>query len=86
MRGGPRSLEEFFYHKLMQSPAFHRFVRRIYYKVNGLTDTSTARPSQNLGTYHPSTIQKFNAYRILFWDEIRSTFGLSRKFKNNFKP
>ncbi|AJT28432.1 CIH_collapsed_G0045450.mRNA.1.CDS.1 [Saccharomyces cerevisiae] len=82
----PRSIEEWFYYKLLSSPGFHRFVRKVYRKVNGIkedpfTDQSTA--FQYL--YKPTPRQKFKALRLLFWDEMRSTFGFRRRIGDRFK-
>ncbi|SCU93241.1 LAFA_0F15368g1_1 [Lachancea sp. 'fantastica'] len=84
MRGGPRSIEELLYQKLLESPGFHRFVRRVYYKINGLqeplkNDTISVSADQ---VFRPTKAQKFKAYRMLFWDEMRSVFGLQRRFNN----
>lgn len=86
MRGAPRSLEEWLYYKLMRSDAFHRFVRRIYYKVNGIKDPSPADEISRAGlSFHPTRVQKLNAYRILFLDEMRGSFGLKRNARKYFK-
>lgn len=85
MRRPPRSLEEWLYYKLLDSPAFHRFVRRVYNKVNGISDTpqQQIKPSEFL--FKPTRFQKFKAYRMLFWDEIRASFNLPKKSSKYFK-
>lgn len=72
----PRNLEEWLYYKLLDSPAFNRFVRRVYNKINGISDTPPA-PSEHL--FKPTKAQKFKAYRVLFWDEIRASLNLPKK-------
>ncbi|SCV05305.1 LANO_0H04544g1_1 [Lachancea nothofagi CBS 11611] len=85
MRGSPRSVQELLYQKLMESPGFHRFVRRIYYRINGLQEPmgndSLPHAGQN---FRPTALQKFKAFRVLFWDEMRSVVGLERRFNKRF--
>lgn len=81
MRQAPRSIEEWLYYKLLDSQGFHRFVRRIYRKVNGIKDIPEMdmKRTANSLLYRPTQVEKFKAFRVLFWDEFRSTFGLRRK-------
>ncbi|QLQ79407.1 hypothetical protein HG537_0C00540 [Torulaspora globosa] len=81
MRRAPRSLEEWLYSKLLDSESFHRFVGKIYRKVNNIKEPSSEWQS----TFKPTSRQKFKAYRILFWDEMRSTLGLPKKSSRFFK-
>ncbi|CDO94082.1 unnamed protein product [Kluyveromyces dobzhanskii CBS 2104] len=76
MKGAPRSLEEWLFYKLMNSAGFHRFVRRIYYKVNGINPQQMETMGKTNQLFRPTGLQKFKAYRMLFWDEMRSTVGL----------
>lgn len=78
MKGAPRSLEEWLFYKLMNSARFHNFVRSVYYKVNGINPHNVDNISKTDRMFHPSPFQKFKAYRMLFWDEMRTTFGFSR--------
>ncbi|SCU94138.1 LADA_0G06810g1_1 [Lachancea dasiensis] len=86
MRMGPRSIEELLYQKLMQSAGFHRFVRRVYLKVNGLEEplshSKIAYTAESV--FKPKPHHKFKAFRVLFWDEMRSIFGLERRLKDRF--
>lgn len=90
-------LERWLYQKLISSPGFHRFVRMIYNKVNGIDHMSQ---DPNYGNsfnasvfssinkpveYKPSLLHKLNAFRLLYIDEWRSIFGLQRKIHNHFK-
>lgn len=82
---GPRSLEEFLYLRLMRSPAFHRFVRSVYYKLNGI-DPAKLHNKYDHGVrfdadvlFQPTPMQKFKAFRALWWDEMRHSIGLNRK-------
>ncbi|GAV48146.1 hypothetical protein ZYGR_0I04430 [Zygosaccharomyces rouxii] len=80
MKRPPRSLEEWLYLQLLDSPRFHRFVGNVYRKVNGIKDgpqEGSFTASEYL--FQPTKRQKFKAYRILFWDEMRSLIGLPRK-------
>lgn len=86
MRRPPRSLEEWLFYKLIDSAGFHRFVGRIYRKVNGIKESpyqETLSASQFL--YKPTATQKFKAFRILFWDEMRSIVGLPRNAEKYYK-
>lgn len=87
MRRPPRSLEEWLYYKLMDSDGFHRFVGKIYRKVNNIKERplDEGLRSRSQLTFEPTALQKFKAYRILFWDEIRSVIGLPRKANRYFK-
>lgn len=80
MRRAPRNLEEWLFFKLMDSDRFHLFVRKIYRRVNGIPEISNGEKQTAFQyLYKPTRAQKFKAFRLLFWDEIRSTFGLSKK-------
>ncbi|CCK70769.1 Mrx7p KNAG_0F01000 [Huiozyma naganishii CBS 8797] len=88
MRRAPRTLQEWLYFKLLDSPAFHRFVRRIYRRVNGIRDNATMEFEKQESDllYRPTSWHKFKAFRYLYWDEIRATFGFPRRFNaNRFK-
>lgn len=86
MRKPPRSLEEWLYYKLMDSEGFHRFVRKVYRRVNNIKDSPPRdRPLESHYLFKPSPVQKFRAFRMLFWDEIRGIFGLPRKTDKYFK-
>lgn len=86
MRNRPRSIEEWLYYKLLDSPGFHRFVRRIYRKINGIKDSPNINIQETTTSflYRPTQLQKFKAFRMLFWDEFRGTFGLNRKTNDIF--
>ncbi|CAB4253863.1 similar to Saccharomyces cerevisiae YNL211C Putative protein of unknown function [Maudiozyma barnettii] len=81
MKKAPRSIEEWLYFKLLDSPGFHRFVRRIYRRINGIKDTPDIEYRQTISPllYKTTQLQKFKAFKILFIDEFRSSFGLHRK-------
>lgn len=81
MRKPPRSLEEWLYLKLMDSIYFHRFVRKIYNRINGIKGMENIEFEQAISQslYKPTMSHKFRAYRILFMDEIRGIIGLPRK-------
>ena len=87
MRQAPRSIEEWLYYKLLDSQGFHRFVRRIYRKVNGIKDVPEMDMKRTASSllYRPTRPEKFKAFRVLFWDEFRSTFGLRRKSDDYLK-
>lgn len=83
----PNNLEDYLFIKLMQSQAFHRFVRNIYYKVNGI-DPRTINQHQSGPRFpaadplfQPTPAHKFKAFRLMFYDEMRASFGLTRKYE-----
>lgn len=89
----PRSIEEWLYYKLLNSKGFNRFVQSIHDKINGI-DHMSRDPSYsqaiknnniNFTTFQPTSFQKFKAFRLLFYDEWRSTFGFRRKINKYFK-
>lgn len=59
-------------------------MRKIYCKVNGLNPNEHF-PQPELTEadvfFQPTRAQRLNAYRMLFWDEMRSSIGLQRKHK-----
>jgi hypothetical protein len=66
----------------MRSPAFHRFVRKVYYKVNGIDPHQFEEPVKMYHSdklFKPTTLHKFKAWRLLFYDEMRSSVGLAKK-------
>lgn len=77
----PRNIEELLYLKLMQSAQFHRFVRSIYAKVNGLPsphqqDMLNKKFENKFDLiYHPTRVQRFNLWRKLFVDEFKRNLG-----------
>jgi hypothetical protein len=85
----PRSLEDYLYLKLMKSHAFHRFVRSVYYKINGIDPSTIRHPSSSTGPrfpasdtlFQPTQAQKFKAFRLMFYDEFRSSLGLAKKYE-----
>ncbi|ODV97458.1 hypothetical protein PACTADRAFT_2025 [Pachysolen tannophilus NRRL Y-2460] len=82
----PRNIEEFLYDKLMKSATFHKFVRTIHAKINGLPpphiqDRQKIRyNSSNQYDYlfRPTRLQKANAFRLLFLDELKKSFFLKK--------
>ncbi|CAH2447534.1 Protein of unknown function (DUF2697) [Komagataella phaffii CBS 7435] len=80
----PKSLEDILFEKLMQSVAFHRFVRSIHAKINGLPPPHVQDRMQykmnHMNQYdylfHPTSYQKFKAWSILFGQELRKTFRI----------
>ena len=81
MKRTPRSIEEWLYFKLLDSPGFHRFVRRIYNRINGIKASPDInfQPRISPLLFKPTNSQKFKAFKVLFFDEFRSTFGFRRK-------
>lgn len=84
MRRAPRSIEEWLYFKLLDSPGFNRFVRRIYNRINGIKNSPDInfQPRISPLLFKPTSSQKFKAFKVLFFDEFRSTFGFPKKSDN----
>lgn len=77
----PMSLEELLYRKLMSSPAFHAWVRRIHARINRIP--LEERPLEHgkklfLENYKPTPFHRANAVRIIFWDELKKAFTFRR--------
>ncbi|PIS49116.1 hypothetical protein CJI97_005281 [Candidozyma auris] len=77
----PVSLEELLYRKLMSSPAFHAWVRRIHARINRIP--LEEQPLEKgkrifLEDYRPTQWHKANALRIIFWDELKKAFTFRR--------
>lgn len=94
MRKPPRSIEEWLYYKLLDSKGFHRFVRAIHDKINGIDHMSRDPNYQYynnnnntnlINSFKPTHLQKFKAFRLLFYDEWRAIFGLQRHLHKHFK-
>lgn len=84
MRPPPKSVEEYLYRLLIDSPAFNGWVRRVHARINGLPPPHLQKPHadytvKNYEDFHPTRVQKFNAFRILWADELKRSFGFGRK-------
>lgn len=66
----------------MESKAFHRFVQKVYSKVNGIPNHPSNMQNSEIRTnyqlYTPTTWHKVNAFRQLFIDEMKRSFGLKK--------
>lgn len=84
MRPPPRSLEELLYRKLVELPRFQEFVKRIHHKINRIPYEDPPHIQEakmrrlNVHTYKPTAFQKFNAFRIIWVDEMKRLFGFKR--------
>lgn len=95
MRKPPKSIEEWLYYKLLDSKGFHRFVRAIHDKINGIDhmsrDPNYTYTNQKFNDvsfttpFKPTKLQKFKAFRLLFYDEWRATLGFQRQIHKHFK-
>lgn len=73
----PSSLQELLYRQLMNSPTFHRWVRRVHARINRIP--LEEQPIENgrsihLLDYTPTTWHKINAFRVVLWDELKKSF------------
>ena len=77
-RPPPRSLQEYFYYLLVDSPAFNNWVRRIHARVNRLPYQAEHEPTKSMDalTYTPTRLHKMNAFRIIWVDELKRTFKI----------
>lgn len=84
MRPPPKSLEEMLYRYLLDSPAFNNWVKRVHARINGLPPPHLQRPQSDVNVkdfndFVPTRVQKFNAFRIIWLDELKRTFGLGSR-------
>ncbi|CCE85585.1 Piso0_005197 [Millerozyma farinosa CBS 7064] len=80
MRPPPRSLEEMLYRMLMDSPSFHRFVRRIHAKINRIPlHENGPHTTINVDEYNPSIKHKTNSFFLIWKDEFKNTFGIGKR-------
>ncbi|CAK7891787.1 MIOREX complex component 7 [[Candida] anglica] len=68
----------------MDSPAFNNWVKRVHARINGLPPPHLQQEHQNLkvenlNDFHPTRYQKFNAFRIIWADEFKRSFGFGRR-------
>jgi hypothetical protein len=83
MRPPPRSLEEMLYRKLLDSPGFHNWVRKIHARINRIPYDPPEGHAANMKKipfdhFQATGYQKFNAFRIIWWDELKHSFGFRR--------
>lgn len=71
-----QSLEDLLFHKLVHSPAFNAWVRRIHARINRipLEERPVDGPRISYAEYTPTVWHKANAFRIVFWDELKKAF------------
>ncbi|WPK25183.1 hypothetical protein PUMCH_002487 [Australozyma saopauloensis] len=70
-------LEELLYQKLIQSPVFNSWVRRIHARINRIPleeQSFSAHRIVDINDYTPTTWHKINAFRIIFADELKKAF------------
>lgn len=84
MRPPPRSVEEYLYRLLIDSPAFNNWVKRVHARINGLPPPHLQRPHlelnvNNMQDFVPTRIQRVNAFRIIWVDEFKRAFGFGRR-------
>lgn len=75
MRPPPRSIEEWLYRYLIDSPTFNHYVRKIHARINGISMRAN-RPTKTIEeeSYQPTLVQKANAFKIIWLDEFKNTF------------
>lgn len=80
MKPPPRSLEEWLYRFLMESPRFHHYVRRIHAKINRIpTREQEFHKTVDAGDYRPTGAHKANAFRIIWIDEMKRSFWFGKR-------
>ncbi|AGO10287.1 AaceriABL169Wp [[Ashbya] aceris (nom. inval.)] len=81
----PPVFEEWLFRKLLYSRGFQSFVRTVYCKINGI-ETRAPKSIVNAGLpFQPTRAQRFRAFRVLFWDEVKVIFGAPRTFTKGGK-
>lgn len=74
-------VEKLLYDALMRLARFHRFVGRVHAKVNRIPYRDP-RYSYNdehmkvVSRYVPTKWHKINAFRVLWWDEMKRSVGM----------
>ncbi|AAS50602.1 ABL169Wp [Eremothecium gossypii ATCC 10895] len=81
----PPIFEEWLFRKLLYSRGFQSFVRTVYCKINGIKPRAPQSIVNSGLPFHPTRGQKFRAFRVLFWDEVKVVFGATRTFKKSGK-
>ncbi|CAI5760807.1 unnamed protein product [Candida verbasci] len=80
MRPPPSSLHEFLYRKLIDSPGFNNWVRKIHARINRIPyqeyPDSAHLKEFDKHNYKPTSIQKLNAFRRIWLQEMRDTFRI----------
>lgn len=79
MKPPPRSLEEWLYRYLMESPRFHHYVRRVHAKINRIPMHEEVHKTMEARDYKPTRAHKFNAFRIIWFDELKRSFGFGKR-------
>lgn len=70
-------LEQLLYQKLIQSPVFNAWVKRIHARVNRIPleeQSFNAHKIIDMNDYTPTTWHKVNAFRIILIDELKKAF------------
>lgn len=70
-------LEELLYQKLIQSPAFNAWVRRIHARINRIPleeQNFDAHRIVDINDYKATTWHKVNAFRIILGNELKKAF------------
>lgn len=73
----PQSLEELLYQKLVQSPTFNAWVKRVYARINRIPVEErdfNANKTININDYTPTIWQRMNAFRKILGDELKNAF------------
>ncbi|VEU23597.1 DEKNAAC104688 [Brettanomyces naardenensis] len=87
MNRAPDPFEEWLYRRLIKSRVFNDMVRSIYCRFNNLpppqrlaSESILRGPMkvQSQFDYVPTRLQKFNAFRKIFWEELKNTFLLRK--------
>ena len=79
MKPPPKSLEEWLYRYLMESNTFHHYVRRIHAKINRIPMQDEVQKTMEASDFQPTRAHKFNAFRIIWFDELKRTIGFGRR-------
>lgn len=70
--------EQYLYNTLIRSPAFNRFVHRIYNRVNRIPNhpLNTPRKTIDLHSYKPTRLHKARAFYTLWRGEMKDSFRI----------
>lgn len=66
------------YRRLMSSKLFHHFVKHIHAKINNIPPPPPLMQGNEAPRLTPTAMMKLNAYKIIWVDEMRKSFGIRR--------
>lgn len=73
-------LEEILYKRLMASPGFHRFVRKVHARINRIPlEENEGLRNLSAENYQPTGLHKAKAFGAILFEELKKSFSLRSK-------